>query len=61
MYDAVPLVPQGRGLGFIPVVISDACGTGSEEAARRFIASLEFAGDALFTTSKAFLERAARP
>lgn len=36
-------------LGYIPVVVTDACGAGHEEAARRSIASLEFAGDALMT------------
>jgi nicotinamidase-related amidase len=56
-----PTVRHAADLGFIPVVLSDACGAGNNEAARRSIASLEFAGDALFTTSKAFLELATRP
>lgn len=44
-----PTVRHGADLGFIPVVVKDACGFGHEEAANRSLASLEFAGDAMFT------------
>jgi len=44
-----PSVRQGADLGYIPVVVKDACGCGHRDAAERSIASLEFAGDALFT------------
>jgi nicotinamidase-related amidase len=44
-----PTVRQGADLGYIPVVVKDACGFGHHDAAERSIASLEFAGDALFT------------
>ncbi len=44
-----PTVRQGADLGYIPVVVKDACGCGHRDAAERSIASLEFAGDALFT------------
>ena len=44
-----PTVRQGADLGYIPVVVKDACGFGHRDAAERSIASLEFAGDALFT------------
>jgi nicotinamidase-related amidase len=44
-----PTVRQGADLGYIPIVIKDACGFGHRDAAERSIASLEFAGDALFT------------
>jgi nicotinamidase-related amidase len=44
-----PTVRQGSDLGYIPVVVKDACGFGHREAAERSIASLEFAGDALLT------------
>jgi biuret amidohydrolase len=44
-----PTVRQGADLGYIPVVIKDACGFGHRDAAERSLASLEFAGDALFT------------
>src|SRR5438067_9748276 len=44
-----PTVRQGSDLGYIPVVVKDACGFGHRDAAERSIASLEFAGDALLT------------
>ena len=44
-----PTVRQGADLGYIPVVIQDACGSGHREAADRSFASLQFMGDALFT------------
>ena len=44
-----PTVRQGADLGYIPVVVKDACGSGHADAAARSIASLEFAGDAMFT------------
>jgi len=34
-------------LGYIPVVVRDACGAGDEAAGRRAFQSLEFAGDAI--------------
>jgi len=45
-----PTVRQGSDLGYIPVVVKDACGFGHRDAAERSIASLEFAGDALLTS-----------
>lgn len=44
-----PTVRHATDLGYIPVVVTDACGAGHEEAARRSLASLEYAGDALLT------------
>jgi nicotinamidase-related amidase len=44
-----PTVRHGADLGYIPVVVKDACGFGNCDAASRSIASLEFAGDALLT------------
>ena len=44
-----PTVRHGTDLGYIPVVVKDACGFGHRDAAERSIASLEFAGDALLT------------
>src|SRR6266852_400100 len=44
-----PSVRLGADLGYIPVVVHDACGCGHRDAAERSLASLEFAGDALFT------------
>jgi nicotinamidase-related amidase len=44
-----PTARHGADLGYIPVVVRDACGAGNEEAANRSIDSLKFAGDALIT------------
>jgi biuret amidohydrolase len=44
-----PTVRHGADLGYIPVVVEDACGAGDEEAGRRSFESLRFAGDAIFT------------
>jgi nicotinamidase-related amidase len=44
-----PTVRHAADLGYVPVVVQDACGFGHHDAAERSIASLEFAGDALLT------------
>ncbi|MBV9061224.1 MAG: cysteine hydrolase [Pseudonocardiales bacterium] len=49
-----PTVRHGADLGYIPVVVTDACGAGNEDAARRSIDNLRFTGDALFTDSTTF-------
>ena len=49
-----PTARHGADLGYIPVVIKDACGFGHREAAERSIAALEFAGDSILTTVEAF-------
>jgi biuret amidohydrolase len=48
-----PTVRHGADLGYIPVLVTDACGCGHNDAAARSIASLEFAGDALLTNVEA--------
>jgi nicotinamidase-related amidase len=47
-----PTVRHGADLGYIPVLVSDACGAGNEEAAKRSIESLKFAGDAIVTDAE---------
>ena len=47
-----PTVRHGADLGYIPVLVTDACGAGNEEAARRSIESLKFAGDTLLTDAE---------
>ncbi len=44
-----PTVRHGADLGYVPVVVKDACGAGSEEAARHSLELLDHAGDALLT------------
>ena len=45
-----PTVRQGADLGYLPVVVEDACGAGHEEAGRRAFASLRYMGDAFITS-----------
>jgi len=47
-----PTARHGADLGYIPVLVTDACGAGNEEAAKRSIESLKFAGDALLTETE---------
>jgi len=44
-----PTVRHASDLGYIPIIVTDACGAGHEEAGRQSIANLEYAGDSLFT------------
>ena len=44
-----PTVRHATDLGYIPIVVTDACGAGDETAARRSLDGLEFTGDALMT------------
>jgi nicotinamidase-related amidase len=44
-----PTIRQAADLGYIPIVVEDACGAGDEEAGRRALASVRYMGDALFT------------
>ena len=49
-----PTVRHAADLGYMPVVVTDACGAGDEEAGRRALASLRFAGDAFLTDGAEF-------
>ena len=44
-----PTVRHAADLGFVPVLIEDACGAGDAEAGERATASMRFMGDAMFT------------
>jgi nicotinamidase-related amidase len=44
-----PTVRHAGDLGFIPVVLTDACAAGNAEAGQRAIETLRFLGDALLT------------
>jgi nicotinamidase-related amidase len=46
----LPTVRHGYDLGYIPILVTDACGAGDPEAGARALASLRFMGDAVFTT-----------
>ena len=45
-----PTVRHGCDLGYMPILVTDACGAGDQEAGDRALASLRFMGDAFFTT-----------
>jgi nicotinamidase-related amidase len=49
-----PTVRHAVDLGYLPVLVTDACGAGNEEAGKRALASLRFMGDAFFTTIDEF-------
>jgi nicotinamidase-related amidase len=47
-----PTARHGADLGYIPVLVTDACGAGNDKAAKRSIETLKFAGDALITDTE---------
>ena len=44
-----PTVRHAADLGYIPVIVTDACAAGDAEAGERALANLAFLGDTLFT------------
>ena len=46
-----PTVRQSADLGYIPIVVRDACGAGDAAAGTRSIDALAFAGDAMIATT----------
>lgn len=55
-----PTARHAADLGFIPVVIENACGAGHQDAAQRSLESLRFAGDAIISDVGSF-ERLLNP
>ena len=51
-----PTVRYAMDLGYIPVLVTDACGYGNREAAERSLAALDFAGGSLQTDSPGIIE-----
>ena len=45
-----PTVRHGSDLGYVPVIVTDACAAGHEPAGQRALESLKFAGDSVLTT-----------
>jgi nicotinamidase-related amidase len=56
-----PTVRHAIDLGLIPLIISDACGSGNPDAARRSLESLAFEGNTLVTDVATFTELIGRP
>jgi len=56
-----PSARHAADLGFVPIIVSDACGAGHPEAAQRSLEALRFSGDAVIIDEATFvasLERA---
>jgi biuret amidohydrolase len=49
-----PTVRHAADLGYLPIVVTDACGVGDHAAGERALATLASAGDALLTDAAAF-------
>ena len=49
-----PTVRHAGDLGFIPVVVTDACGAGNADAGARTMETLRFLGDAILTDTAEF-------
>lgn len=49
-----PTVRHAADLGYVPIVVTDACGAGDPAAAARSLEALRFAGDALLTDAAGF-------
>jgi nicotinamidase-related amidase len=47
-----PTARHGADLGYIPVLVTDACGAGNEEVAKRSIENLKFAGDTILADTE---------
>lgn len=49
-----PTLRHAADLGYVPVLVTDACGAGNAQAAERSVEALRFAGDTLLTTAGEF-------
>ncbi len=49
-----PTARHAADLGYVPVLLEDACGAGNQEAGARSLESLRFAGDALIVSTETF-------
>jgi nicotinamidase-related amidase len=56
-----PTARHAADLGYIPIVVTDACGAGDATAGERALATLEFAGDAILTDVSTFSRALAHP
>jgi biuret amidohydrolase len=51
-----PTVRHGADLGFVPIVVRDACGGGHPEAAERAFESMQFMGDPIMSSTLEMIE-----
>jgi len=52
-----PTVRHATDLGFIPIVLQDACGSGHAEAGVRSLATMRFVGEAVLTEVEDFVQQ----
>lgn len=50
-----PTVRHATDLGFVPIVLRDACGSGNAEAGQRSLDTMRFVGEALITDVDSFV------
>ena len=55
-----PTCRQGADLGFWPILVQDACGSGNEQAAEHSLASLKHMGDTITTDTNIVCESLGR-
>jgi biuret amidohydrolase len=51
-----PTVRHAADLGYVPIVVTDACGVGDRAAGARSLETLRFAGDVILTDAPGFAE-----
>jgi nicotinamidase-related amidase len=49
-------VRHAADLGYVPIVVTDACGAGNRAAGARSLETLRFTGDAMLTDAAGFAE-----
>ncbi|NOK60885.1 MAG: isochorismatase family protein [Chloroflexi bacterium AL-W] len=47
-----PTIRHGADLGYIPIMVTDACGAGHEEAGERSVTNIKFIGDTILTDTQ---------
>jgi biuret amidohydrolase len=56
-----PTIRHAADLGYIPIVVTDACGAGHADAGERAMASIRFMGDAILTDTQSIRGVLGRP
>ena len=51
-----PTIRHGADLGYVPIVVTDACGAGNPEAAEHAMANVKYMGDAIMTDAQSICE-----
>ncbi len=50
-----PTVRSATDLGFVPIVLTDACGCGNKAAAERAVEAMRFVGEAILIDTSTFV------